>query len=113
MAAKRIYRIRFMGEGKIYELYAKNVSQGGLFGFIEVSQMVWGKKSEVIIDPSEQELRNEFQGVKCVHLPMHSVVRIDEVEKGGSGKIIAFKGASDAAPSSTVPIYTPSGPKES
>lgn len=107
VAAKKTYRIRFMNEGKIFELYARQVTQGSLFGFVEVSQLVWGKRSEVIIDPSEQDLRNEFAGVSSVQIPIHSVVRIDEVEKSGSGKIIALAGGAEKPAS--VPIYTPSG----
>lgn len=91
----------------MFELYAREVSQGALFGFVEIAQLVWGTKSEVIIDPSEQELRNEFAGVSRVHVPIHAVVRIDEVEKGGSAKIIPIAG--ERGPRPGVPIYTPSG----
>ena len=107
VASKRLYRVRFLNEGRIFELYARQVGQGSLFGFIEVADIVWGSKSEVIIDPSEQELRNEFNGVTRLHVPLHAVVRIDEVEKGGSAKIISLSSAAKAP--QTAPIYTPSG----
>jgi hypothetical protein len=108
VAAKKFYRIRFANEGKVFELYARQVTQGSLFGFIEISQLAWGKRSEVIIDPSEQDLRNEFSGVSVVHVPMHAVVRIDEVEKSGSGKIISLSGPGEKTPAS-FPFYTPTG----
>jgi hypothetical protein len=108
VAAKKLHRIRFMNEGKIFELYARQVTQGALFGFVEISELVWGKKSDVIIDPSEQDLRNEFAGVSSVQVPIHSVVRIDEVEKGAGGKILSISGGAEKATSS-FPIYTPSG----
>ena len=108
MATKKFYRIRFANEGKIFELYARQVTQGSLFGFIEISQLAWGKRSDVIIDPGEQDLRNEFHGVSVVHVPMHAVVRIDDVEKSGSGKIIPITGAGEKSPAS-FPIYTPTG----
>lgn len=98
-----------MSEGRIVELYARQVTQGALFGFVEVSQLVWGKKSEVIIDPSEQELRNEFSGVNVVHVPLHAVLRIDEVEKTGGGKIIPIATGGEK-PAVGFPIYTPGGP---
>lgn len=114
MAKKQpIYRVRFMNEGKIFELYAKNVAQGELFGFVEISDLVWGRKSDLIVDPTEQDLKNEFAGVTRIHVPMHSVVRVDEVEKSGGGKIISLKpGEADKTkPPSSIPIYTPgSGP---
>ncbi len=110
MAKKQpTYRIRFLNEGKIFELYAKSVSQGALFGFIEVSGLLWGRKSDLIVDPTEQDLQNEFAGVSCIHVPMHSIVRIDEVDKSGGAKIIPLAVGKDAPPSPTIPIYTPGG----
>ena len=105
-----IYRVRFINESKIFEVYAKNVNQGELFGFIEISGLEWGRKSDLIVDPTEQDLKNEFAGVKRIHVPMHAVVRIDEVEKSAAGKIIPLKSSEDgASPASTIPIYTPGG----
>lgn len=111
MAKKQpVYRVRFLNEGKIFELYAKQVAQGALFGFVEISGLVWGRKSDIIVDPTEQELKNEFAGVSRIHVPMHSVVRVDEVEKSGGGKIISLKpGSDEASPTSSIPIYTPGG----
>lgn len=111
MAKKQpVYRVRFLNEGKIFELYAKQVTQGALFGFVEISSLVWGRKSDLIVDPTEQDLKNEFAGVSRIHVPMHSVVRIDEVEKSGGGKIISLKsGGDEASPPSSIPIYTPGG----
>lgn len=108
--SKKLYRVRFLNEGRIFELYARDVGQGMLFGFVEIADLVWGSKSEVIIDPGEQELRNEFNGVNRLHVPMHAMVRIDEVEKTGSAKIIQLQAAPAKAPASPVPIYTPGGP---
>jgi len=109
VAAKRIYRVRFMSEGRLVELYAKEVTQGTLFGFVEIADLVWGKKSAVIIDPSEQDLRNEFGEVRRIHVPLHAVVRIDEVEKSGPGKIVPLPGGAERA-AIGVPIYTPPRP---
>ncbi len=109
-----IYRVRFMNAGKIFELYAKEVTQGTLFGFVEISGLLWGRKSDLIVDPTEQDLKNEFAGVSRVHVPMHSMIRVDEVEKGGGGKIISMN-REDASAAPTIPIYTPgdAGPTKS
>ncbi len=108
MAKKQpVYRVRFLNEGKIFELYAKQVTQGTLFGFVEISGLLWGRKSELIVDPTEQDLKNEFAGVSRIHVPMHAIVRVDEVEKSGGGKIISLKPGNDAAKPSSIPIYTP------
>lgn len=117
MAAKKLlYRIRFRSEDKILEVYCKNVAQGELFGFIEISGFVWGRKSEIIVDPSEQEIRNEFAGVKSAQIPMHAVVRVDHVEKGGPAKIIPLEKEeeepkSDLLGGPNIPIIDPSNPK--
>ena len=88
MPASRIYRITFMSQGRIYELYAKSVGSADLFGFVEVSNLLWSQKSSVVIDPSEDSLKHEFAGVKRFYVPMHSVIRIDEVDHEGTSKIV-------------------------
>jgi hypothetical protein len=45
-----------------------------------------------LVDPAEERLKNEFSGVKRSYIPMHSIIRIDEVEKEGPAKISEFKG---------------------
>ena len=76
-----------MSQGQVYEIYANSVEQGMLFGFIEIEELVFGKRSSVVVDPSEEKIKTEFEGVKRTHLPMHSIIRIDEVEKTGVCKI--------------------------
>lgn len=92
MAKKRLYRVQFVNQGKVYEVYAKHVNQSSLFGFIEVEELVFGEKSAVVIDPSEERLKSEFEGVPVTHIPMHAIVRIDEVEKQGVAKIVPLDG---------------------
>lgn len=92
---KRLYRVIFVNQGKVYEVYTRRVGQGNLYGFIEIEQLVFGEKSAVVIDPTEERLRGEFDGVKVSYIPLHSVIRIDEVERQGSAKIVALSGKSD------------------
>jgi hypothetical protein len=106
MASGTIYRISFMSQGQIYEIYAKQVGQGALFGFVEVEELVFGERSKILIDSSEERLKTEFEGVKRTFIPLHSVVRIDEVEKAGRGRITA--GDSTVA---SFPITYPAPPK--
>ena len=103
---EKIFKIAFMNQGKVYELHARQVSQSGLFGFVEIGDFVFGESSNIVIDPSEEKLRSEFEGVLSTFVPMHSIIRIDEVEKRGDNKI------SDLAEGANVtqfpsPIYTP------
>jgi Uncharacterized protein conserved in bacteria len=109
MPAQRIYKIIFFNQGQVYEIYAKSVSHSGLFGFIEVEQLTFGERSQVVVDPSEERLKNEFSGVKRTFIPMHAVVRIDEVEKEGQSKISEAKGKVTPFP---VPFYGPGGSRD-
>lgn len=92
---KRLYKVQFVTQGKVYEVYARHVSQSNLFGFIEVEGLVFGEKSSVVIDPSEERLKGEFDGVPATHIPMHAILRIDEVEKQGTAKIVPFDGKNE------------------
>ena len=40
MAASHIFRIMFVNQGKVYEIYARQVGHGDLFGFIEVEELL-------------------------------------------------------------------------
>lgn len=104
-AKKSTYRITFVNQGKVYEIYARNVHQSGLFGFIEVEKILFGEKSSLLVDPSEEHLKSEFDGVSRTYIPMHSVVRIDEVEKTGTGKITRAEGSSDKV--APFPVFAP------
>jgi len=92
MASSHIFKIMFVNQGKVYEVYARKVSQGRLFGFIDVEELVFGERSSVVLDPGEERIKSEFTGVKCTMLPMHSILRIDEVKKQGVSKVSALEG---------------------
>ncbi len=112
MAERRVYRVSFMQQGEVYEIYAKQVSQGNLFGFVELEDLLFGERSEVLVDPSQEKLETEFKDVKRAYVPMHAVLRIDEVEKEGVSRITKPEG--DAANVSPFPgpIYTPTSRPE-
>jgi hypothetical protein len=109
MAASHIFKVVFANQGKVYEIYAKKVSHGTLWGFVEVEELVFGEKSTVVVDPSEERIKAEFEGVKRTYLPMHSVLRIDEVRKQGISKITAADSTNVAQ--FPTPIYTPGEPR--
>jgi hypothetical protein len=87
MARKKLFRIQFLNQGKVYLLHARRVTQGDLYGFVQVEELVFDDGQSVVIDPSEERLKAEFDGVRTLHLPLHAVIRIDEVERPGSSKI--------------------------
>ena len=112
MAASHLFRIMFANQGKVYEVYARKVNHGELFGFIEVEDLVFGERSSVVLDPSEERIKGEFSGVKRTFLPLHSVLRIDEVKKQGVSKITALEGSATVA-QFPMPLYSvPPGEKK-
>ena len=108
MAEKNLYRIVFMSQGQVYEIYAREVGQGALFGFVEVEKLVFGERTTVVVDPSEEKIKSEFEHVTRTYLPMHSIIRIDEVDKQGASKITKVEGNVTQFP---MPIYTPGDSK--
>ena len=95
MADKTLYKVVFINRDKVYEVYARQVHESGLYGFIEIEEMVFGEHTTVVIDPAEEKLKNEFSGVKRTYIPLHAIVRIDEVEKRGKAKIVSLDGKVD------------------
>jgi hypothetical protein len=91
--AMRIFRVSFHNNGKVYQLYAQRVQQGELYGFIEISDLLFDEHTSVVIDPAEERLKDEFAGVQRLLLPMHAVIRIEEVEKRGQNKILDIDGS--------------------
>ena len=96
MSEKHIYKIVFVDREQVYEVYAKSVYQGDMYGFVIVEDLVFGEKSAIVLDPGEEKLRSEFEGVKRTFIPMHEIVRIDQVEKRGVAKIKSAKQSSNS-----------------
>jgi len=110
MAVSHIFKVLFVNQGKVYEIYARKVAHGGLFGFLEVEELVFGERSSVVLDPSEERIKSEFEGVKRTYLPLHSVLRVDEVKKQGVSKITSFEGGNVTPfPSPLYPSSVPGG----
>jgi len=87
MATIPLYKVIFLNQDKVYEVFARQIFQSDLFGFIEIEEIVFGERSQLLVDPSEEKLKAEFDSVTRSYIPMHSIIRIDEVEKEGVAKI--------------------------
>lgn len=83
-----VYRITFQNQDEVYELYARSVSQGAIFGFIEITDLIFHDETKRVIDPSRERFANEFRGVPRTFVPLHAVLRIDQVEQEGEARII-------------------------
>lgn len=113
MTRKRtMYKIVFHSQGQVVELYARHVAQGGLFGFIEVEELVFGARSELVVDPSEESLRSEFGEARRLYLPLHAVLRIEEVEREGAARVRPAQESAGIVTPFPVPVWTPGkGPR--
>lgn len=87
MSQKSIYKVVFLNHGKIYEIFARRVSSSDLWGFTCVSELEFAPRDSLLVDPTEERLREEFQRTRVLHLPMHSIVRIEEVAERGTAAI--------------------------
>ena len=83
MAEKKLYKIVFLNNGKVYELFSEGVASSGLWGFVEVSGLVFETSDGLVVDPTEEKMRQEFEHANVLHLPIQSVLRVEEVEKRG------------------------------
>ena len=87
MKTKNVYKIIFIQLGEIYEVFAKQIYQSDMYGFIEVEEYIFNKDKQLVVDPSSEKLKNEFNKVERSYIPINSIVRIDEVNETGKAKI--------------------------
>ena len=81
------FKINFFNNNSVYEIYSKEVYQSDMYGFIVIENIVFGENTSVVVDPTEEKLKTEFKNVKRFFVPVHNIIRIDEVEKEGAAKI--------------------------
>ena len=87
MPSQPIYKVIFHNGGQVYEVFARQIYQSDMWGFVEVEELVFGERSQILVDPGEEKLKNEFSGVKRSYIPLQAIIRIDEVEKEGAARI--------------------------
>jgi hypothetical protein len=84
MRKTKLYKVTFLSQGKSIELYARQVASSALWGFTEIGELVFDPPGEgIVVDPTEERLREEFKDTTVLHLPMQSILRIEEVAKRG------------------------------
>lgn len=111
--SKSLYRVIFVNQGKSYQIYARSVLQGNLMGFVEIEDLVFGETSTILVDPTEEALRAEFEQTKRIFIPMQSVVRIEELEKNSElrPRIVPLEKAENSGdpdgPSNVTPLIQP------
>ena len=87
MASQPVYKVIFQNGSQVFEVFARQIYQSDMWGFIEIEEFIFGERSQILVDPAEEKLKNEFAGVKRSYVPLQAVIRIDEVEKEGAVRI--------------------------
>lgn len=98
MAGNPIFKVVFYNQNEVYEVFARAIYQSEMYGFIEIEEFIFGERTQLVVDPGEEKLKTEFEGVKRSYIPMHNVIRIDEVDKEGAGKVTEVKAGDKVAP---------------
>lgn len=91
MSTQPVYKVIFQNGNQVFEVFARQIYQSDMWGFIEVEEFVFGERSKILVDPSEEKLKNEFSGVTRSYIPLQAIIRIDEVDKEGSAKVSDVK----------------------
>lgn len=73
-----IYRIIFTQLETLQEIYAQYLSEETLMGFIEADTLLEFDSAQRIINPKE---------VRRCYIPLHNIVRIDEVSVHNSNEV--------------------------
>ena len=90
--------------GEVYEVFAKQIFQSDMYGFIEVENYIFNKDKQLVVDPSSEKLKNEFSDVQRSYIPVNAIIRIDEVEETGEAKIKENKGQVSPFPLNIQPL---------
>ncbi|MDT8437782.1 MAG: DUF1820 family protein [Wenzhouxiangellaceae bacterium] len=82
-----MYKLVFFNHGKVYELFAEDVDSSHLYGFIVATGLVFDGREKMVVDPTEERLRDEFNDTEQLLLPIQSVIRVEKVKKRGASVI--------------------------
>ena len=88
--ATPIYKVIFLNQNKVYELYAKAIYQSEMYGFVEVEEFVFGEVSQMIVDPGEEKLKNEFAGVTRSYIPCIRLFVLMKLKKKAWVKLLTL-----------------------
>ena len=77
---KKVFKVYFFHLDKVYTLFAKEVNASDeLYNMCEISGIIFQRNKNLIV-PSEDEVRQEFSNLKRLLIPLHHLIRIDELE---------------------------------
>ena len=72
-----IYKVHFTWKEKEVALKARQLDMTHPY-FVSIKDLVFPKETKLIIDPTEDEVRNRFGASEHIMLPFQSVILIEE-----------------------------------
>ncbi|MEM1080795.1 MAG: DUF1820 family protein [Pseudomonadota bacterium] len=78
-----MYKAVFFNQGSVYELFCTSVESSHLWGFVEMSGLVFEPESTLVVDPTEEKMREEFAQTEQLMLPIQSIIRVEKVKRKG------------------------------
>ena len=72
-----LYKVKFIQQEVVVELIAKYISEESLMGFIEIEDIIFPGSGEPFA--TDEKYREEFFGIERCYLPLHTLLRIDEL----------------------------------
>ena len=82
-----LYKVTFLQLGQVYTLYARQVAASDLWGFVRIADLVFDVHDGLVVDPTEERLRDEFADARVLHVPMQHVSSVQEVQRKGKSTI--------------------------
>ena len=81
MAEQYIFKVNYISDEEVYEIFCESVSASDMYGFICLEDFIFGEASHLVIDPSEERIKNEFKDVKAVYIPANLILSIYEIKR--------------------------------
>lgn len=83
------YRVHFNWNEKEYQLIARSLDLTHPY-FVSIKNLLFPKGKNLIIDPSEDDVRKTFSETNHIMIPLQSVSMIEELDDNGTSKVMPF-----------------------
>jgi hypothetical protein len=81
--------VHFTWKEKEYQLIARSLDLTHPY-FVSIKDLLFPKGKNLIIDPSEDDVRKTFRETNHIMIPLQSVSMIEELQEDGSPKLMPF-----------------------
>ncbi|MDH4247496.1 MAG: DUF1820 family protein [Deltaproteobacteria bacterium] len=107
---KTYFKVTFTSEDEVYQVCARKVDNSDVMGLVELSEFIF-PEGGLVINPGEERLRKEFEGIKRTWVPYHAILRIDEISDKRAGEVKIVPMRAGKAGGREVPENTPPRPR--